>query len=139
MTAGQIEQYIFERLGRMALPIDGKVYYQGTRPILEPASSSKRADIIVKVVSGRSGQIERGSCVVNAYIPDIMVASGRTIADINRCNFVGSWLETLPSRLNAMGDVYFSQSDIVLTIAEEQTREHFVSLKMDFKLLNANY
>lgn len=139
MTGGQIETFIFERLQNMRLPISGKVYYGGTRPTQDRQKSSRREDIIVKVLAGTAGQIEKGSCVVNAYVPDIMAHSGQRYADRKRCDIIGAWLETLPKVLTQSGDIQFRQSDIILTLEEEATGEHFVSLKMDFKLLNTNY
>ncbi len=134
MTGGEMETYLFERIKTLAPPISGKVYYRGTRPVQNDRNTGTE-DCVVAVTTGTGLQIEKGTCVVNIYIPDIRVASGMFIYDKSRCDAVGRWLDTLPDTLTAMGDVKFERNSMVLTLPEENLKEHFVSLKMDFKLL----
>ena len=48
-------------------------------------------------------------------------------------------MERVPRELTRMSGILFKASGMITTLAEEKVREHFVSLKMDFKLLNDNY
>lgn len=135
MTSGEIEKLLRTKVSVMKPPITGKVYYDGTRPMQNDIESSNKEDIIVKVVAGTFGQIVNGSCVVNVYVPDIVTSSGARMCDRKECDKIAKWLEKVPKTLNKDNDVRFEQTDMIMTLSDAPIRQHFVSLKMDFKVL----
>lgn len=151
MTGGEIERFLFEGMralvasdreaeSPMVSPaLSGDVYYRGMRPVQNEQGAANREDIVVAVLAGNEKQFQKGSCVVNIYIPDIRTASGAEMRDKGRTDSVEAWAKTLPKQLSRRGDILFEKSGIVMTLQEEALHEHFVSLKMDFTLLNENF
>lgn len=135
MTGGQLETLLYQSVKALNPPISGGVYYQGTRPMQNDGNSAPKEDIIVKAIAGSGRQVNEGTCVVNAYIPDIVAASGTNYADKTRCDALELWLEDLPEQLTQMGDVHFEKAAMVVTIDDPAIKQHFVSLKMKFKFL----
>ena len=131
-----METYLYEGIKTLKPPINGKVYYKGTRPVQNDKDAHKE-DCVVACNTGMGIQVVEGTVVVNIYIPDLRVKSGMFLYNKQRCDAVAKWLDTVPDLLTAMGDVKFDRKkNIVLTLPEEALHEHFVSLKMDFKLLD---
>lgn len=151
MTSGEIESFLFESMraivasdreaeSPMVSPaLSGDVYYRGMRPMQREQGGTDMEDIVVAVIAGNDRQVQTGSCVVNIYVPDIHVQSGAFMKDKTRTDMVEVWAKTLPTLLTRRGDILFSASSIVMTLAEESIHQHFVSLKMDFRLLNNDY
>ena len=75
MTGGEITKVLYQCVKAMDLPVTGEVYYKGMRP-LQNGDDPGKEDIVVAVLTGTAGQIQKGSCVVNVYVPDTQVASG---------------------------------------------------------------
>ena len=138
MTAGEIAKVLYECVRAMDLPVTGEVYYKGMRP-LQNGDDPGQEDIVVAVLTGTAKQIQKGSCVVNVYVPDTQVASGALLWSKRRTDEIERWMEKVPRELTRMSGILFKVSGMIATLAEEKVREHFVSLKMDFKLLNENY
>ena len=138
MTGGEIEKVLYQCVKAMDLPVTGEVYYKGMRP-LQNGDDPGKEDIVVAVLTGTAGQIQKGSCVVNVYVPDTQVASGAFLWNKRRTDEIERWLASLPRELTRMSGILFKPSGMIATLAEEKVKEHFVSLKMDFKLLNADY
>lgn len=138
MTAGQIERHLYETIKALNPPVSGEVYYRGMRPEQTPPLGTGKEDIVVAVITGDNGHLQKGSCVVNAYVPDILVSSGAYLRDKARTDEIEAWLDTLPDQLSK-SEIIFTKSSIILTLPEEQLRQHFVSLKLDFTTLNENY
>ena len=138
MTAGEIAKVLYECVKAMDLPVTGEVYYKGMRP-LQNGDDPGKEDIVVAVLTGTAKQIQKGSCVVNVYVPDTQVASGAFLWSKRRTDEIEKWMEKVPRELTRMSGILFTPSGMIATLAEEKVREHFVSLKMDFKLLNDNY
>lgn len=121
------------------LNVKGNVYYRGLRPIQKNISSYKE-DIIVAFLTGDGTDVQEGTCLVNVYIPDIQTRSGMFYANKGRCLSVAELLEGFPKFANMNDDeIYFSQSGMIATFEKESIRQHFVSLKLKFKVLNKNY
>lgn len=151
MTGGELEKFLYEGMkalvasdkaaaSPMVSPaLSGGVYYRGTRPMQNEQGEVNKEDIVVAVLTGNEKQFQKGSCVVNIYIPDIRTTSGATMRDKQRTDTVEAWAKTLPKQLSRRGDILFEKSGMVMTLQEEALREHFVSLKMDFTLLNENF
>ena len=138
MTGGEIEKVLCQCVKAMDLPVTGEVYYKGMRP-LQNGDDPGNEDIVVAVLTGTAGQIQKGSCVVNVYVPDTQVASGAFLWNKRRTDEIERWLAALPRELTRRSGILFKPSGMIATLAEEKVKEHFVSLKMDFKLLNADY
>ena len=116
MTGGQLETILYNALKAMDLPINGEVYYSGMRPT-QNGNDPNKEDIVVRSLTGDNKQVQKGSCLINVYVPDITVASGAVLKDKRRTDTLEQWA----------------------TLKEPDIKEHFVSLKMDFKLLNEHY
>lgn len=138
MTGGEITKVLYQCVKAMDLPVTGEVYYKGMRP-LQNGDDPGKEDIVVAVLTGTAGQIQKGSCVVNVYVPDTQVASGAFLWNKRRTDEIERWLAALPRELTRRSGILFKPSGMIATLAEEKVKEHFVSLKMDFKLLNADY
>ena len=139
MTGGQIESYLREGIISFNLPISGGVYIRGFRPLQNEQEASPKEDIVVAVLTGTAGQMQKGSCVVNVYVPDILAPSGVYYKDKGRTDQIEKWMEGVPKALSQRGDIYFARSAMILTLQEESIHQHFVSLKMDFTLLNEDF
>lgn len=151
MNKGKIEEILYKGLksivssdnassNPMLSPaLSGKVYYQDTRPVQNETDESVKEDIVVSVPAGNNSQLQSGSCIVNIYVPDILTASGSYMRYKSRTDMIEEWANTLPQKLNRLGDIYFTRSSMVVTLKEEAIHQHFVSLKMDFKLLNEDF
>lgn len=139
MTAGQIETILYNTVSDAQPPVSGNVYYRDTRPEQTPPLGTGLEDVVVAVITGNEQQIQSGTCVVNVYIPDVLVASGAYLRDKQRTDQIESWLVTLPDRITAASHIHFTRNTLVQTLPEPNLRQHFVSLKMDFQTLNENY
>lgn len=151
MTGGDIEKFLYEGMkaiissdsassAPMVAPaLSGSVYYRGMRPMQNEQGAVKKEDTVVAVITGNAKQLQKGSCVVNIYVPDTQTASGAWMRTKGRTDTVEAWANTLPKQLSRRGDILFEKSGMVMTLQEEATHEHFVSLKMDFTLLNESF
>ncbi len=138
MTGGQLETILYNALKAMDLPINGEVYYSGMRPT-QNGNDQNKEDIVVRSLTGDNKQVQKGSCLVNIYVPDITVASGAVLKDKRRTDTLEQWATTLPKALTRATGILFRPSGMITTLKEPDIKEHFVSLKMDFKLLNEHY
>ena len=142
MNGEALEKRLFDiskDFARSKLKISGNVYYRGLRPIQKNASSYKE-DVIVAFLTGDGTDVQQGTCLLNVYVPDIQAGSGVFYANKERCSEIADILERFPMYARQSdSEVYFKQSGMVATFAEEGIKQHFVSLKMEFKVLNNNY
>lgn len=138
MTGGQLETILYNALKAMDLPINGEVYYSGMRPT-QNGNDPNKEDIVVRSLTGDNKQVQKGSCLINVYVPDITVASGAVLKDKRRTDTLEQWAATLPKALTKATGILFRPSGMITTLKEPDIKEHFVSLKMDFKLLNEHY
>lgn len=119
--------------------LTGGVYFRGMRPMQNEPGIANKEDAVVAVISGNEKQFQSGSCVVNIYVPDTKTASGAYMRTKGRTDQIEEWAVKVPKLLSRRGDILFEKSGMVITIKEEGINEHFVSLKMDFTLLNENF
>lgn len=139
MTEYELESFLYDNVkSAIGSSILGNVYKSGMRPIYEPMTSHKE-DAVVIVSTGTHAQLQKAVCLVNVYVPDVIVSDGRSLEDKVRCGEIANLLKTLPSLLTKAADGRFVQTDMLLTIEEPDTKEHFVSLKMDFMTIQDNY
>ena len=102
-------------------------------------NDQNKEDIVVRSLTGDNKQVQKGSCLINVYVPDITVASGAVLKDKRRTDTLEQWATTLPTVLTRATGILFRPSGMITTLKEPDIKEHFVSLKMDFKLLNEHY
>ncbi|MDR1197532.1 MAG: hypothetical protein LBK94_00775 [Prevotellaceae bacterium] len=133
-TGQQIEDDVYELVKDSALKsfVNGDVYKYGTRPC-----NSKAEDIVVKFVSALSEQIQSGTAVVNIYVLDIdAFDSGNLIRNIERCKQIeqkaNEWAVSLSANRT---DYLFSLAQTIYTEEEPDINQHFVSIRLKFKLL----
>lgn len=140
MTCEELETLLYMRVSAAHLPITGKVYYRGTRPLQNDVEDDKRTeDCVISVLTGTGGELVKGTCVVNVYVPDVRVNSGLYLKNRVRCQEIGEMLDVLPETLRKNCPVYFTRSGMITTESEPNLKEHFVSLKMDFKFIQTDY
>lgn len=134
-TAKEIQGDIINLLQNSALSneVSGRIYRKGYRPL-----NSQEEDIVVAFVTGFSGEIEEGVVVVNVYVPDIdtfengtMVENGARTAQIER--LAADWVEGLKA---SHSNYLFSLSQAISTEAEQAIHQHFVSIRLSYKLFN---
>lgn len=132
-TGQQIEDDIYELVNESSLPslISGTVYKFGMRP-----KDSQTEDAIVKFVTGLDGQIQEGVVVVNIYVPDFDVyEDGIMRKDIIRCTEIeviaGEWVKTLTA---GVSNYKFKLSQTIYTEEEPELKQHFVSVRLKFRL-----
>lgn len=120
------------------LHVGGGVYYRELRPMQKNASSYKE-DIVIAFKTGDGSDVQNGTCLLNVYISDIQASSGMYYKNKERCIEVAEMLEQFLKFANENADIYFKQDGMIYTISEESIKQHFVSLQMNFKVLNENY
>ena len=112
--------------------IGGKLYKRGTRPL-----DSAAEDAVIGFLSGTATQVQEGFVVLNVYVPNIKTKAGNTMCNITRCQTIEKLLVSIPDLLTAQGNVKFETSDMICTLDEPDINQHFVSLKMRFKVLSS--
>lgn len=141
MTSLELEDLLYRKVNDFLIengsPINGKVFKKGMR-ITDSKPNSNKEDAVVGVLTGKGGELQKGTCYVNVYVPNKMVSKGRYLEDKQRCLTISKLLDALPAYLRKGESVYFSKTDMIVTLEEPQLNEHFVSLKLEFKVLQ-NY
>lgn len=137
MTGGEIENILRERILSAQPPISGGVYFKGMRT-RQGRTDGDLEDCEVMVLTGKGVELLEGTCVVNVYVPDTLTASGLYLRSKRRTDAIEKWLEGVPSLIRG-GGIYFVRDGLITTLAEPDTREHFVSLKMKFRVIEENY
>lgn len=134
-TAKEIQGDIITLLQESALAqsVSGKIYRKGYRPL-----NSQAEDITVGFVTGVTGEIQEGVVVINVYVADIdaigngtMVENGARTTEIER--LADDWVQSLTaSRSNYL----FELSQTIYTEAEREVHQHFVSIRLNYRLYN---
>ena len=137
MTTGELESLLRTKVIEAQPPITGGVYFKEMRP-RQQDGGSRLEDCEVMVLTGSGSELVSGTCVVNIYVPDTLTASGLYLRSKKRTDELEAWLHELPTKIRS-GEVYFTRDGMVSTLKEESTHEHFVSLKMKFKVLENLY
>lgn len=135
MTAPELETLLYDLTRSVGLDISGTVYKRGLRP-LQNEQDTHSEDAVIGVISGNAEEVQKGTCVINIYVPDILTTTGEYLENKNRTAVLAENIEVLPKKFrNNAKKVYFSLSEQVAVLDEPNTHEHFVSLKMDYKVL----
>ena len=134
LTGQEIEDIVYRKVKALSLGINGGVYERGTRPF-----DSTSEDCVISFLNGTANQVQIGEVIVNIYVPDLILGDGLSYKDTNRCKQIERLLVGLPEELNADSQFVFTKSGMICTLEEPSIKQHFVSLKMRFKILNENY
>lgn len=136
-TAKQVQGDIYQLLkeSRLATKLSGGVY-RGTPESSYRPRDSQKEDAIVIFTAGKPGQVQTGAITVNIYVPDIdpynngiLAEDGKRTAEIEQ--LAQEWVDSL------IDNVYtydFEQSDTIYTEAEPKINQHFVVVKLKYKL-----
>ena len=133
-TAKQIQEDVIDLLRGSTLreQVTGGVYPGGLRP-----RDSRREDIEVIFTLGNPGQIESGVVTINVFCPDVpegftpgaKVENARRTREIER--LLAEWVETLTPATT--GGYLFTPANTILTLPEEETDQHFTSVKLRYR------
>lgn len=129
-TGLQFEKEFFNKV-KGTLPIKGKYYRDGTRPLENVAKSE---DCMVIYKTGLDGEIQKGYITINVYIPDIDF-DGRKTKDIGRCEIIESALDTFAENLFISGYM-IEREGTIQTYKVYETDEHFVHLELKYNYLS---
>lgn len=133
-TAKQIQEDVIDLLRGSTLreQVTGGVYPGGLRP-----RDSRLEDIEVIFTLGSPGQIESGVVTINVFCPDVpegltpgaKVENARRTREIER--LLAEWVETLTPATT--GGYLFTPASTILTLPEEETDQHFTSVKLKYR------
>ena len=130
-TGSQIQDDVYQliRNSDLASSVNGNVYKDGYRP-----RDSEKEDIVVIFTTGLADEIQTGVVTINIYVPDVdPYANGVFVKDGLRCSILeeaaDSWLNSIQS------DYYFTLNNTIHTTADEDINQHFVVVKLNYKLL----
>lgn len=134
-TGHDIQHAIYTLLqgSALALSVTGGVYKNGYRP-----RDSKLEDIVVTFTQSTAAQIQDGVVTVNIYVPDVdprsdgtWVEDGKRTAELERGLL--TWLEGVCSST----ELRLTPQQPPFTMADETARQHFVTLRIRFRYLDA--
>lgn len=133
-TAKQIQEDVIDLLRGSTLreQVTGGIYPGGLRP-----RDSRLEDIEVIFTLGNPGQIESGVVTINVFCPDVpegltqgaKVENARRTREIER--LLAEWVETLTPATT--GGYLFTPASTILTLPEEETDQHFTSVKLKYR------
>jgi hypothetical protein len=127
-TAHQILDDVVARLKTVGFDkvIGGRIYKK-KRP-----DNSTAEDCVVSFKAGIDGQIQMGTVTVNVWVPDVNNGQGSLVEDVARTRLIEAELSTI-CRTFTNGEYLFTPANIVETWEEEEVKQHFVHLDLDFK------
>lgn len=131
-TAAQIADDFYTALkgSDFARQLSGKVYHSGLRPV-----GSRKEDAIVVFTSGQAGQTDEGTITVIIYVSDICIDGSKTLV-VNRRRATEveiaalDWVRGLQKTLT---DYEIELSQSIGTYADEDTGQHFVSVRIGYR------
>lgn len=136
-TAKQVQTDIINLLERSELvsEISGDVYRSGYRP-----RDSRLEDAIVIFTTGLPDEIETGVVTINVFVPDIdPFNNGVLVEDGERTSalevLAQSWVDSLSA---AMSNYAFELQQTIYTEAEPDINQHFVVVKLKYRLFERN-
>lgn len=136
-TAKQVQTDIINLLERSDLvsEISGEVYRSGYRP-----RDSRLEDAIVIFTTGLPDEIETGVVTINVFVPDIdPFNNGVLVEDGERTSaleaLAQSWVDSLSA---AMSNYAFELQQTIYTEAEPDINQHFVVVKLKYRLFERN-
>jgi hypothetical protein len=100
--------------------------YKKKRP-----DNSTAEDCVVSFKAGIDGQIQTGTVTVNVYVPDVNIGQGTLGEDVARTRAIEAELNII-CRAFTNGEYLFTPANIVETWEEEEIKQHFVHLDLNF-------
>lgn len=132
-TSKQIQGDIYKLLKDSTLytMISGEVYRQGYRP-----RDSRKEDAVVIFTTGLPNQIQTGIVTVNIFVPDIdPYDNGVWVEDGERTERVERLAQEWVDDIIDKDCLYaFELSHTICTEAEPSINQHFVVVKLKYKL-----
>ena len=131
-TEIQIERDFYQLIknSRIGAEIRGTVYRSEMRP-----ADATDEDLIVKFLAGTDEQIQRGTVILNLYVPDINFADGRKVADKNR---IGVLQEMILEFIETCDDTdYWITSDgTPYTTMNPDIEQHLIVARVKFQRIS---
>lgn len=119
-----------------AKSLNGDIYFEETRP-----KNSKKEDLVLVFTQGFSHQVERGTVTILAYVADIPTDGGNTIPHFKRIKEVEEqaviWVNGL--RGGKSGSYLFQLAQTISHYPQPEIKQHFVSIKLDYKYFDGAY
>lgn len=132
-TAKQVQTDIIEliRNSELAADISGEVYRNGYRH-----RDSRLEDIVVTFTTGLPDEIQTGVVTINVYVPDIdPYGNGVLVEDGERTEALEILSQKWVDSLMGSGTNYvFKLRQTIYTEAEQDINQHFVVIKLGYKL-----
>ena len=114
--------------------LSGEVYPEDCRPL-----DSNDEDAVIVVISALASQIQSGRARINIYVADIDNGASRAVPNIGRLQEIASWGADIVDELNdADTDFNFELSQAPQMVADNEIRQHFISIVLDFKRITFN-
>lgn len=114
--------------------LSGEVYPEDCRPL-----DSNDEDAVIVVISALASQIQSGRARINIYVADIDNGASRAVPNIGRLQEIASWGAEIVDELNnADTDFNFDLSQAPQMVADNEIRQHFISIILDFKRITFN-
>ncbi len=136
-TSRQIQGDIYRLLRESSLYMQtgGEVYRSGLRP-----RDSRQEDIVVAFTAGIPDQVQTGVVTVNIYVPDIdPYDNGVWVEDAERTEQIELLAQQWADGLMSGSYGYdFSLRQTISTYEEADTRQHFVSVRIGYRITELN-
>lgn len=131
-TGSEVEIHIYQLLkaSNIRTEISGDIYRADKRP-----KNSTLEDAIVIFTAGLPRQIQTGVVTVLIYVPDLDIGGGVLVENGVRTLAVEKWAANWCSNLNLNSEYYFTLENTIVTRAEPEIKQHFISTRLNYKLL----
>lgn len=131
-TEIQIERDFYQLIkdSRLGTAIRGTVYRSEMRP-----ADATDEDLIVKFLAGTDEQIQRGTVILNLYVPDINFKDGRKVADKKR---IGELQELILDFIDTCDDTdYWIESDgTPYSTMNPDIEQHLIVSRLKFQRIS---
>lgn len=131
-TEIQIERDFYQLIkdSRLGAAIRGTVYRSEMRP-----ANATDEDLIVKFLAGTDEQIQRGTVILNLYVPDINFKDGRKVADKKR---IGELQELILDFIDTCDDTdYWIESDgTPYSTMNPDIEQHLIVSRLKFQRIS---
>lgn len=122
--------FAFVKESELAAAVNGDVYRLGTRP-----DNSTKEDIVVKFISGTDGQIQRGIIVLDVYVPDIKITSGKLVENMQRIEVLENLIYSFLQDCNTTEYLY-SLDATPKSLEAEEIGQHFIYARIAYQRIS---
>lgn len=131
-TEIQIERDFYQLIknSKLGAAIRGSVYRSEMRP-----TDATDEDLIVKFLAGTDEQIQRGTVILNLYVPDIDFTDGRKVADKKR---IGELQELILDFIDTCDDAdYWITADSTpYSTMNHDIEQHLIVARLKFQRIS---